>query len=923
MAVKNEYGWKFTSLDDASFIMRNPVKNSRMYFPLCNNKLKSYVTPELKGDILLNFYKYLTIPKSTEDLHHTKDSRNFWLNIENKGVWSCTGVSAESNLKTITELEQDEAEIEAGIGWIKYSRINTEHNLKSEMTIFIPSNDDPVELIKVEITNTGKETVEVTPSYAVAMYGRTTENLRDHRDVSTLCNRLIPNGYGIVMQPFMIHDEKKCYQNPTRYSVLGYDGDGKRAPGGWGRMFDYIGENGSMEAPEAVYYNKAAQKFEDMTLTGEETVGAIKFNSVLLKPGEKKRYIIIEGITDNFEDIEAWATKKYNSIDKIEAALEETKLFWQDYVDSVKFEFPDKELNKFLKWVNFQPFLRKVFGSSYLPDYGYGTGKRYWRELWQDLLAIIMADPYGTKADIMNNYNGVKLDGSNATLVGDNPGEFAHRSGLGRTWSDHGVWPYFATRLFLDLTGDLDVLFEKAPYFKDHISRRGKGTDPTWTESYGLKQKTVTGEIYYGTVLEHLLVQNLTSFYNVGTHNITLLEAGDWDDTMDMAREHGETVQFTAFYAANLLGLCECLEKLHNEGVGEIELCEEMVVLLDRLPDQAKIEYGDHKQKQGRLQHYYDLLDNGLSGKLIKIDINSMVEDLKAKAESVIELINSQEFIKVDNEYSFYNAYYTDTSRMLGGKNEAGSVNISLTPQAYMMILGLTGQDRAREIQKSVNKYLRNEFGGYILRSDHKEQGLIDIMGRGFGLAFKTRENGGQYNHMAVKYMNGLYTNNLVKEGYEVFSTITGFCMNSEKSRIFPGVPASIDSKSSRGSYNYLTGSGSWLIFSIITEIFGIKSNLGDLNIYPKLVKEQFNGESEIKVHFIYLEKKITMKVKNEQKLDWGEYRVGQVKFNGIELSSDFYYDDHSYVKITKQYFEHNSRNLNIIEIELVNKAGV
>ena len=61
-------------------------------------------------------------------------------------------------------------------------------------------------------------------------------------------------------------------------------------------------------------------------------------------------------------------------------------------------------------------------------------------------------------------------------------------------------------------------------------------------------------------------------------------------------------------------------------------------------------------------------------------------------------------------------------------------------------------------INDSVNNYLRDGFGGYILKSDHKDLSLIESMGRGFGLAFKTRESFGQYNHMAIKHMNGLYT---------------------------------------------------------------------------------------------------------------------------------------------------------------------
>lgn len=33
------------------------------------------------------------------------------------------------------------------------------------------------------------------------------------------------------------------------------------------------------------------------------------------------------------------------------------------------------------------------------------------------------------------------------------------------------------------------------------------------------QQKVESGDIYFGTILEHILLQNLTAFYDVGEHN--------------------------------------------------------------------------------------------------------------------------------------------------------------------------------------------------------------------------------------------------------------------------------------------------------------------------------------------------------------------------------------------------------------------
>ena len=49
-------------------------------------------------------------------------------------------------------------------------------------------------------------------------------------------------------------------------------------------------------------------------------------------------------------------------------------------------------------------------------------------------------------------------------------------------------------------------------------------------------------------------------YYNVGDHNIIRLEDADWNDGLDLAKENGESVAFTALYAYNLETLSEILK---------------------------------------------------------------------------------------------------------------------------------------------------------------------------------------------------------------------------------------------------------------------------------------------------------------------------------------------------------------------------
>lgn len=133
-------------------------------------------------------------------------------------------------------------------------------------------------------------------------------------------------------------------------------------------------------------------------------------------------------------------------------------------------------------------------------------------------------------------------------------GEFiADRNVITRVWMDHGVWPFLTALLYVDQTGDIDFLFENNTYFRDPQQSRTQQKDAGWNAAYGNKLKDTQGQIYKGTVLEHVLVQNLVQFFNVGEHNVIRLENADWNDGLDMGYNRGESAAFMSMYAGNLI----------------------------------------------------------------------------------------------------------------------------------------------------------------------------------------------------------------------------------------------------------------------------------------------------------------------------------------------------------------------------------
>ena len=294
-------------------------------------------------------------------------------------------------------------------------------------------------------------------------------------------------------------------------------------------------------------------------------MGAFCFSSFTLAPGEKTDFILLSGIADSKEEIEN-IFEKYNTSDKVKNALEETRIYWKKQVN-VDFHTQDPDFDSYMKWVSFQPFLRRLFGCSFLPHHDYGRGGRGWRDLWQDCLSLLLMNPQNVGAMIEKNYGGVRIDGTNATIIGDGDGNFiADRNGIARIWMDHALWPLITTSLYINQTGDIEILKKQVPYFKDAQTMRGTEIDTLWNDAYGNKQRTEDGQVYTGSVLEHILIQQLAAFYDVGVHNIYRLRGADWNDALDMAAENGESVAFTCAYAGNLHTLASILRLMESAG---------------------------------------------------------------------------------------------------------------------------------------------------------------------------------------------------------------------------------------------------------------------------------------------------------------------------------------------------------------------
>ncbi|MBP5261861.1 MAG: cellobiose phosphorylase [Clostridiales bacterium] len=833
-------GYRFID-DNGTFTIKDPDLYSYLYFPIgATNGMMGAITPTLGGDLKTSQNTFFLEPVSSDNLHNNRSTRNFWIALDSGELVSATGASALQESRRFTD-KKDDVTLTAGLLWHKAERVITDTGLKTSAVSFVPvGTDTQVELTKVTVTNCGSSDISFTPVAAVPIYGRSADNIRDHRNVTSMLNRMTVTGNGIVNNPTLTFDERGHKRNLMMYGFFAAEGDGTSPVTFCPVAEDFIGEGGSFDNPRFPLDTSNGVK-PGTRADGFEAIGAAAFAHKTLKPSESAVYIIALAIasndkpSDSEEELQQTAKGFDSDISRFltngvfEKELESNKRYWISR-NNIRFHSGDKDFDNWMYWVAVQPMLRRIYGCSFLPHHDYGKGGRGWRDLWQDCLALIIMDPSDVRGMLVDNFGGVRTDGTNATIIGSGRGEFiADRNGITRVWMDHAMWPFMTMELYIRQTGDFGILDETAPYFIDRQIMRGTAL----SESIG---NNVTRS--EGTVLEHLLLQNLTAFFDVGEHGSMKLRGADWNDALDMGSHRGESVAFTAAYAGNYRKLAEILRQYSKAtGRTSVSLAEELGCLLGTSAD---------------LMAYCGKVSNGLSGSKKEFDIENLCKDLEDKAQKISDHISQNEWFTDSEGYSRFNGYYDDNGRPL----EKGG-QMMLTSEVFTVMSGIATEDQIREIVRSADHYIYNaDLGGYKLNTDFHE--IKTDMGRMFGFAYGQKENGAVFSHMAVMFGNALYTRGFAKEGWKVIGSLYRHAVDFDSSKIYPGVPEYFDPKG-RGVYHYLTGAASWLMLTVLTEIFGVKGDYGAVRFMPQLLDEQFDEQGCAGVEFDFNGKPVSL----------------------------------------------------------------
>ena len=271
-----------------------------------------------------------------------------------------------------------------------------------------------------------------------------------------------------------------------------------------------------------------------------------------------------------------------------------------------------------------------------------------------------------------------------------------------------------------------------------------------------------------------------------------------------------------------------------------------------------------------------------ISGNTIVIRLDQLSRNLDEKADWMMENIRRREWVK-DGENGWFNGYYDNNGRPVE-RCESGDVRMMLTGQVFAIMSGTAKKEQIKAICNSADKYLFDQkAGGYRLNTDFKEE-KFDL-GRMFGFAYGEKENGAVFSHMAVMYANALYKQGFIKEGYKVLKTLLDTAMDFDRSRMYPGVPEYFDNDG-RGLYSYLTGAASWYMLTMITSVYGVHGELGDLVIEPALMPQQYNEKGDAKVSLEFAGHGFDILVHNPDKLEPGDAHVKRALCDDVKVEN-------------------------------------
>ncbi len=272
---------------------------------------------------------------------------------------------------------------------------------------------------------------------------------------------------------------------------------------------EFIGRNGLLSRPAAL---------RRVSLAGRDGAGldpcAAQQIPIELGPREAREIIFLLGEGSSREEAEETISRFLNPV-SVNEAFEGVLNYWDRLLGTIEVKTPDLAMDTMLnRWLLYQTLSCRVWARSAFYQSGGAFG---FRDQLQDVMALVYSSPATARAQIINAAHRQFKEGDVQHWWHPPTGR-----GVRTRFSDDRIWLPYVTSFYINVTGDLSVLDEEAPFLEAPL------LGPDEHESY--MQPVVSSET--GTIFEHC-VRALERSMGVGRHGLPLMGGGDWNDGMN------------------------------------------------------------------------------------------------------------------------------------------------------------------------------------------------------------------------------------------------------------------------------------------------------------------------------------------------------------------------------------------------------
>lgn len=430
----------------------------------------------------------------------------------------------------------DRYECHVGLG---YTRIITETvGICTDVTIFVPS-DAQVEIRSVKITNLRKTPInlDAIPVIEYTHFDSLKQFTNADWVPQTMTSRLVElaDGHKLISQyAFMRRDFCVNYFTST-VPFSSFETDRARFLG------DH--EYGTFRNPLALQQPELG----NYQAHRGDNIAALLIPLGEIGPGETVRFATLLGQETQPADALP-VIQRFSNPTAIDAALDEMRRFWDNYLSVMQVETPDSAMNAMLNIHNPRQCHTTKNWSRYLSLYQLGLGGSRGigtRDSSQDVLSVLASMPK-EGLDLIRKLLSVQLRAGNAmhqfnplNMLGS-MGDSAEMEDRPHYYSDDHLWLVLAVCAYIKETGDSVFLNEIIPFYE-------KDKQDSALES--------------GTVLEHLRRALAFTKSDVGSHGLPLAGFADWNDTINL-RTGAESLFTASLYGVALnemIALCRFL----------------------------------------------------------------------------------------------------------------------------------------------------------------------------------------------------------------------------------------------------------------------------------------------------------------------------------------------------------------------------